>query len=273
MTLERPTPTHPTGIASVTLRARDVPRLASFYGNALGLTVRAGATEDVADLSVGDDILLRLRRTDARRPDRRTAGLFHTAFLLADRASLAAWLHAASARNVPIIGASDHGVSEAVYLADPEGNGIEVYVDRPEADWRDAAGRLRMPSNALDVADLLAAAKEPWTEASARTRVGHVHLSVGNIAAAETFWTKEMGLAVTTRYPGAAFLAWGGYHHHVAINNWGLRGAPVPSDDAPGLAAITFRGEASLMEALRDPGTGARLTTASADQPLSVQPA
>lgn len=273
MTTERPTPVHPTGIASVTLRVRDVPKLASFYGDAIGLTVLAGATGDAADLSTGDNVLVRLRRTDARRPERRTAGLFHTAFLLPDRAALASWLHTATPRKVPVIGASDHGVSEAVYLADPEGNGIEIYADRPEAGWRDAAGRLRMPSDALDVADLLAARGEPWKEAPIGTRIGHVHLSVGDVAAAVTFWTGRMGLSLSTRYPGAAFLGWNGYHHHIAINNWGVRGAPLPAEDASGLAAIAFQGGALPVEGLRDPGTGAWLTTASADQPMSVQPA
>jgi len=266
------TPTHPTGIASVTLSVRDVAQLASFYCKALGLTVRAGATEDAADLGTGEALLVRLRRTKARRPDRRTAGLFHAAFLLPDRAALAAWLRTATEREVPVVGASDHGVSEAVYLADPEGNGVEVYADRPEASWRDAAGRLRMPSDRLDIADLLAVKGEPWVAAPAGTRIGHVHLSVSNIATTETFWTGEMGLSVTTRYPGAAFFGWGGYHHHIAVNNWAVRSAPVPADDAPGLAAITFQGGALLREALRDPGTRARLTTASVDQPLSVHP-
>lgn len=273
MTPERPTPAHPTGIASVTLRVRDVPRLAAFYGGALGLSLRAGATEESADLGTGVDVLLRLRRTEARRPDRRTTGLFHCAFLLPDRAALAAWLRTAAARDVAVVGASDHGVSEAVYLADPEGNGIEVYADRPKTGWRDAAGRLRMPSDPLDVADLLAVTGELWTRAPAGTRIGHVHLSVGNTAAAETFWTGPMGLSVSTRYPGATFLGWGGYHHHIAVNDWGVRGAPLPAEDAPGLAAIAFRGGTLPMDARRDPGTGAWLTRAAADQPPSVQPA
>lgn len=273
MTPERPNAAYPTCISSVTLRVRDVPRVAAFYGGAIGLTVLAGATEDAVDLGTDDEILLCLRRTDARRPERRTAGLFHTAFLLPDRATLASWLRTATSRNMPVIGASNHGVSEAVYLTDPEGNGIEIYADRPEAGWRDAAGRLRMPSDALDVADLLAARGEPWTGAPVGTRIGHVHLSVRDIAAAESFWTGRMGLSVTTRYPDAAFLGWDGYHHHIAVNNWGVRGAPSPAEDAPGLAAIAFQGAALPAAGLRDSGTGAWLTTASADQPLSVQPA
>lgn len=263
MTQDQPDAFHPTGIAAVMLRVRDVARLAAFYEITVGLTVLPGATADAADLGTDEDVLLRLCRTDEYRPEHRTGGLFHTAFLLPHRAALAAWLRSATDRKVPVIGASDHGVSEAVYLADPEGNGIEIYADRPKTGWRDAAGRLRMPSDPLDAADLLAERGTAWTRAPAGTRIGHVHLSVGDVAGAERFWTGQMGLSVTTRYPGATFLGWDGYHHHVAVNAWGVRAAPVPAVDAPGLAAIAFRGWPLSLEGLRDPGTGAVLSAAS----------
>jgi catechol 2,3-dioxygenase len=228
----------PAHIASVTLTVRDLPRVAAFYRDVLGLDAAIDA--DSATLAAADGtVLLRLvADPDARPPAAGAAGLFHTAFLLPSRVDLARWVVHAQSRETQVEGASDHRVSEAIYLSDPEGNGIEVYVDRPRALWpRDGAG-VAMATDPLDgpslMAELRAVTEAPAWRFPAEGRIGHVHLKVGDLAAAEAFYTTELGMEVMARYPGAAFLSWGGYHHHVAVNVWRSRGGPAA---APGREA------------------------------------
>ena len=145
----------------------------------------------------------------------------------------------------PLDGAADHSVSEAVYLSDPEGNGVEVYADRPRAQWRwDAAPegrRVEMANKPLDAAGLLReGGGTPWTGAPDGTRVGHVHLRVGDVAEARHFYGDVLGLNVTASWPGAVFLSTGGYHHHLAANAWRSSGAGPRDPRRAGLAAVTF---------------------------------
>jgi catechol 2,3-dioxygenase len=144
---------------------------------------------------------------------------------------------------VPVSGASDHGVSEAIYLSDPEGNGVEIYADRQASSWTWINGTVDMVSEALDFDSLIAAseAAEPWKGAPAGTTIGHVHLQVGAIAPAEAFYAEELGLDITCRYPGATFFATNGYHHHIATNIWNSRGAEKRSYPSTGLAEIELR--------------------------------
>ncbi|MEM7709955.1 MAG: VOC family protein, partial [Pseudomonadota bacterium] len=202
------TDTDPRGIASITLRAREVLHLAAFYQDVLGLVPISTPTADAADLGVGGRTLLRLRRADVTTPPGRVAGLFHAAYLMPDRPALASWLHEAIARDLPIVGASDHGVSEAIYLTDPEGNGIEVYADRDRSTWRCTRGDLQIPSDPLDLAALLDARERPWESAPADLKLGHIHLATGDIAASEQVWTRRMGHMVMHRHPDAVFLGW-----------------------------------------------------------------
>lgn len=237
------TPHQPFAIERVALTVHDLDRVAAFYEQALGLDllVRDG---DVARLGAGGRALLELRRDPAaRRRTPREAGLFHTAFLLPARADLARWTRHAIKTRRRVLGASDHAVSEALYLADPEGNGIEIYADRPQAAWRHTAAGLEMPSEALDLEDLLAAAPAgaDWAGAPAGTSIGHVHLQVGQIAEAEAFYAGTLGLAITCRYPGGSFFAADGYHHHVATNVWNTRGAGPRSFPVTGLADVEIR--------------------------------
>jgi catechol 2,3-dioxygenase len=134
-------------------------------------------------------------------------------------------------------------VSEAIYLADPDGNGIEIYRDRPRDEWPVEDGRLRMGTDPLDLEDLLAAAGEaPWTGLPEGTRIGHVHLHVANLEAAEQFYAAGLGFDVMQRYGGTAvFLSAGGYHHHVAVNTWAGVGAPAPPPGAIGLKHVVIR--------------------------------
>lgn len=234
----------PAYIQDVTLTVRDLDRVGRFYAEVLGLTLReTSAFEHVLESADGAALLRLKRRADLppARPDE--PGLFHVAFLLPSRAHLARWVVHAQTLGVALEGASDHLVSEAVYLSDPEGNGVEVYVDRPRASWpRDGEG-VPMATNPLDGRGLLAEAGEnagPWTF-PAGGRIGHVHLKVGDLAAAEAFYRDELGLAVMARYPGAVFLSWGGYHHHIALNVWRSRGAAARQGEGAGLAEIGVR--------------------------------
>jgi len=171
--------------------------------------------------------------------DRRQAGLFHTAFLMPTRADLARWLRYASDEGIQLQGASDHIVSEALYLADPEDNGIEVYVDRPIARWLDASGNMQMSTDPLDVQDLLGAAGDrPYAGFPEKGTVGHVHLRVGDTEAADRFYSDVLGMVSNVDYPGASFYGSGGYHHQLAGNVWNSRGAGRRPTGMAGLDGI-----------------------------------
>ncbi len=188
----------------------------------------------------GPSAPLLVLHTDAAAPARnpRDAGLFHTAFLLPTRADLARWLAHALRLGVPLQGASDHIVSEAIYLADPEGNGIEVYADRPVSHWRDARGQVRMATEPLDAQGLLAAGTGDWAGFPAGGIIGHVHLQVGDTGVADQFYRDIMGFDIASRYPGASFFGSGGYHHHLAGNIWNSRHAGARPACALGLDTI-----------------------------------
>jgi catechol 2,3-dioxygenase len=230
----------PLHAASVTLAVRDLGGVAAFYQRLLGLRPLPGAATGRLTLAAGDRPLLHLVHAPAARLESgREPGLFHTAFLLPDRAALAAWLHHAAALGVPLQGASDHGVSEAIYLSDPEGNGIEVYADRPRAAWPMAGDGVAMFTHRLDLRALMAEAPGPATP-DAATVVGHVHLRANDVPAAEAFYT-ALGLAAMQRMPQATFLASGGYHHHVAANTWASGGAARRPAGLTGLLEMELR--------------------------------
>jgi catechol 2,3-dioxygenase len=179
--------------------------------------------------------------------------LFHTAFLLPERRDLADWVRHARRTSLAIEGASDHLVSEAIYLSDPEGNGIEIYMDRPRSSWKSDGTGVAMATLPLDGASLLAepATAGPWRFPDAG-RIGHVHLKVGDLAAAEAFYRAELGLDVMARYPGAVFLGWGGYHHHIALNVWASKGAPARTADLAGLAEIALTADGTAPWAMTE---------------------
>ena len=229
----------PLRIGRVALTVHDLDRVGAFSQEALGLQRIAGDANSLR-LGAGATVLVELRRDpDAPRASTREAGLFHTAFLLPARTDLGRWLTHAARTRLPIQGASDHLVSEAVYLADPEGNGIEVYADRPRAEWRWADGAIVMATEALDVQGLMADGDgEAWRGAPEGTTVGHVHLQVGAIPAADAFYGTLLGFALTCRYPGASFFGAGGYHHHFGANVWNSRGARMRPERTTGLAEV-----------------------------------
>jgi catechol 2,3-dioxygenase len=245
------------------LAVRDLDRVARFYCDVIGLVPIEHDAERVL-LGAGDVGFLELvHRPHARPDDPSSAGLFHHAFLLPSRHDLARWLRHATARGQALDGASDHLVSEAIYLSDPEGNGIEVYADRPPDAWRWQDGRIQMATIRLDLPSLLASLDEaavPWRSAPEGTRIGHVHLRVGDTETAERFYTASLGLAVTTHYPEATFLSWSGYHHHIAANTWRSAGAGPRDPDMAGLLAITLEGSDGTAMSLSDPwGTALRI--------------
>lgn len=218
--------TTPMRIGIVRLKVRDLARVSDFYQRVLGLRPLATGDETVT-LGTGETPLLELAGDTSLAPrDPRAAGLFHTAFLLPSRADLAGWLAFVTEARVPLHGASDHVVSEAVYLADPEGNGIEVYADRPPSRWRTADGEIQMTTERLDVHDLLGeAGTAEWAGFPEDGSIGHVHLQVGDTAEAERFYRDVLGFEVASRYPGASFFGSGGYHHQLAGNVWNSRRA------------------------------------------------
>jgi catechol 2,3-dioxygenase len=174
----------------------------------------------------------------ARPPDPQATGLFHMAILVPTRRDLALALVRLAQARWPLSGASDHLVSEAIYLRDPEGNGIEIYSDRPREEWQRTGDTIAIDTLPLDLEDVMRELKgdpgEPGPMAP-ETRMGHVHLKVADLAEAEAFYVGVLGFDVTARVPGALFVSAGGYHHHVGFNVWSSRGGPPPTPGSRGL--------------------------------------
>ncbi|HWF50754.1 MAG TPA: VOC family protein [Solirubrobacteraceae bacterium] len=237
-------PIHPdTGVGEIRLTVSDLARSREFYERALGL--RATEQDDGAlALGVDGEAPLIELTGDAAAPPRpqRTTGLFHLAVLLPTRRELALAIRRLVEARIPLDGASDHLVSEALYLHDPDGNGIEIYRDRPRAEWPHAGGSLEMATLPLDLEDIItelppASAKD--AVAPAGTRMGHVHLQVSNLDEAEAFYSGVLGFDVTVKgYPGALFVSAGGYHHHIGLNTWQSLGAGAPPEGAIGLRSF-----------------------------------
>jgi catechol 2,3-dioxygenase len=229
----------PLRIGTVALTVRDLQKMSRFYQQVIGLTsIERGA--GIERLGVSGTILLELRHDPAAPlADHRAPGLFHLALLLPSRADLGQWLRQAVEKRIGLQGASDHGVSEAIYLGDPEGNGIEIYTDSPSADWTWNNGAIAMKTDHLNIDDLLMSATPArWERLPEGSVVGHVHLQVGAIAPAEAFFGKVLGFDTTARVPGGSFFGSGGYHHHLAANIWNSRGAPVRTGPTTGLANV-----------------------------------
>jgi catechol 2,3-dioxygenase len=243
-----------TSIGAVRLAVADLDDVADFYRGAIGLRplepkqskiVRLGTGEDAAPLVelVGDP-------SAPPRP-RHTTGLYHLAILVPTRADLARALQRVADAGWRLTGAADHLVSEALYLSDPEGNGIEIYRDRPREQWRYRDGAIQMSTEPLDLDGVLGelSREDAGAGMPAGTRMGHVHLNVADLTAAETFYSGALGFDVTVRgYPGALFVSAGGYHHHIGLNTWTGEGAPPPPPLSRGLRWFEIRlpGEAQL---------------------------
>ncbi len=260
--------TETLSIPSLTLRVRSLDRSGEFYVRKLGFfIVHHGHERLELGVEPGGAPLLTIIPGAERAAPREAAGLFHAALLLPSREALASWLSFAAAQGIEFEGFSDHGVSEAIYLSDPDGIGLEIYTDRPRSEWPTAHGELAMTTRPLAIRPLLERAR-PTSAPLAGGRWGHLHLRVTDLARSEAYYRTTLGLDVTqSSYLGARFLAAGGYHHHLGINTWGRPTLPSPSD-AAGLADAVFaRVSATVEEMHTDPdGIALRVT------PLSPSP-
>jgi catechol 2,3-dioxygenase len=251
-------------LGPVHLTVTDLDRSVGFYQHSLGL--RLDRREDpVAALGTGEgDLVVLHQEPGARRPGRH-AGLYHYALLYPSREELGRAVQRLAATSTPISGASDHGVSEAIYLPDPDGNGIELYADRPREAWPPAppGERVGMFTRALDVEGLLAtvAGEPPVRHAGPGLRMGHVHLHVGDVHAASDFYTGVLGFEPMATYPGALFVAAGGYHHHVGLNTWRGEGIGPAPDGTVGLREWTIVLPADALATIRE-----RLAAAGPDE-------
>jgi catechol 2,3-dioxygenase len=227
-------------LSQLSLRVADLQRSVDFYAGSLGFVVQA-STGPVARLGVdarGPDCLELREHRGARPAAPGATGLFHGALLLPNRRALGAWLGFAASRGVGFDGFADHGVSEALYLADPDGNGLEFYADRPRDQWPWAGGELAMYTRPLDVRELIATGGQAGEQPLANASWGHLHLRVADLGAATRFYERELRIAVTQgSFPGACFLAADGYHHHLGLNAWGgPQRAPFPDEAGLGEA-------------------------------------
>ena len=236
-----------TTVGTVALTVSDLDRAGAFYERVLGLTPHELEDGRLA-LGVADDPTLVTLQGDSTAPalNVRTTGLFHLAIVTPSRRELAHALARLAGARWPLSGASDHLVSEALYLNDPDGNGIEIYRDRDRGEWRtDDDGQLAMATLRLDLqslADELTDAPAVPDRLPAGTRMGHVHLQVSDIDAAEDFYRGVLGFDVTVRgYPGALFVSAGGYHHHIGLNTWNSAGSAPPAPGAVGLRSFDVR--------------------------------
>lgn len=232
---------HPaTHMGAVGLIVANLDRSLQYYQHNIGLRI-VRREEGRAWLGASDVVLLDLTEQPGARPVQRgRTGLYHFALLLPNRKELARTLRRLIDTQTPLSGMSDHGVSEAIYLSDPDGHGIELYRDRPRAEWPQPGGDLRMTVDPLDVRGLLAevgAGRIRWEGIHPDTTMGHVHLHVASLAEAETFYCGVIGFELMQRFHGqASFVAAGGYHHHLGLNVWAGVGAPPPPADAARLA-------------------------------------
>ena len=246
-------------IGHVSLTVSSLDRSIAFYRDALGFTEsrREGRT---AYLAAGEGpTLVALHEMPSAIPKpRRSAGLFHVAILVPSRAALGRSLRRLADRRWPLSGASDHLVSEALYLSDPDGLGIEIYRDRPRETWRVSNAEVIMATDPLDLENLHdePGAEAVWTGLETGTVIGHVHLHVPHLSTAEEFYCGRVGFQPTLRgYPGALFVAAGGYHHHLGLNVWTGIGAPPPPENAVGLRSFTIESAAIEPSEIRDPDT------------------
>jgi catechol 2,3-dioxygenase len=234
-----------TQVGLLALTVADLGRSLKFYTDVFGfaLLAREGAN---ATLSAGGRPLLLLTEHAGAAPwphDRYGyTGLYHFAILAPSRADLGRWLRHWLEQGMPLPGQGDHLVSEALYISDPDGNGIEIYRDRPRAEWAWVNGRVRMAADPVDIHGVLAegdGAGQAWDGLPAGTRLGHMHLQVGDIATARAFYCGVLGFDLVAEMPKALFVSAGGYHHHIGMNTWHSQGAQPAPEGTAGLRFYT----------------------------------
>ena len=253
-------------ITGIHLRTRALAPSVEFYTRQLGFTLagESGSRVQLATAPGQPPILTITERHDAVQPPSDAAGLFHAALLFSSRSGLGSWLRFAAAQDIDFEGFSDHGVSEAIYLSDPDGNGLEFYADRPRSAWPWNGPELAMTTRPLDVRDLLAAATITPASPLADAAWGHLHLRVTDLDRSEAYYCRAFGMDVMQRsFPGARFLAADGYHHHLGLHTWGGPRVSQPAN-AVGLVDATFsrRGQATESMLVDPDGIHIRLQSA-----------
>jgi len=239
----------------VQLTVGDLDRSVGFYERSLGLKVHQREAGSAVMGAEGGIDLLELKEIKGAKKYGRTTGLYHFAILVPSRLELARFLRNLAETQTPVEGFSDHLVSEAIYLSDPDGNGIEVYRDRPRTDWVDRQGKFRMGTDPLDLDDVLReleAHPEPWTGMDKGTVMGHVHLHVRDIPEALKFYGEVVGFDLMMNMGSALFVSAGGYHHHVGLNVWAGVGAPPPPENSVGIRhfIVNIPGQAEVDKVL-----------------------
>jgi catechol 2,3-dioxygenase len=227
-------------VGEVNLKVKDLESALTFYQNIMGFQVLEKTDRQAALSTDGKTTLVTLEQPENVIPkEGRMSGLYHFAILLPSRADLSVFLRHFLGTGYGL-GAADHYVSEALYITDPDGNGIEVYRDRPSKEWTWKDGLVDMATEELDGNSILAESDAEWKGLPAGTVMGHIHLHVGDLKKAEEFYTKGLGFEVVSHYPQAVFLSTGRYHHHIAINTWQGVGAPTPPPNSVGLNWYTL---------------------------------
>jgi catechol 2,3-dioxygenase len=246
----------PTAIGAIALRVADVDAMTRFYSQTIGLQ-HLRDEENARIMGAGERALIALIPSPDGVPAPRTTGLFHLALRIPERHQLAQVLAHFAQSRTPLQGLSDHIVSEAIYLADPEGNGIEIYWDKPQTYWYDTGGKMQMDTLPLNTDDLfaeLAQSGVQWTGLPDGTDMGHIHLRVADVARARRWYEETLGMQTMFDMGSAAFLSYDGYHHHVGINAWG--GRTPPPANALGLDHfVLHRALSDTPATLTDPDT------------------
>jgi catechol 2,3-dioxygenase len=236
-------------LGTVELKVLDLEREVEFYER-FGLS-RLTSDSQTATFGAGSEPLLRLKALkDGRERPRHSAGLYHFAVLLPGEEELGGFLRRSLEERLPLTGTAEHFVSQALYFDDPEGNGIEVYADRPRTEWQYPAGHLRIGTEHLDFERLLQIAARPQAKFSAGTVLGHMHLNVGDLDRSQSFYA-SMGMEVMAEAGHVMrFMSWDGYHHHLGINLLEGRGAAPVERNVRGLESFGAR---RINDALTDP--------------------
>lgn len=231
-----------TFVSQVALRVNNIVKSLRFYEEVLGFQVLTRSNTKAVLTANGTTPLVTLEQLSRPEPKQeRKTGLYHFALLLPSRADLGEVIRHLVKTAYPLQGASDHLVSEAIYLADPDGNGIEIYRDRSNANWEWSDNEVKMATLPLDAQAVLAEAKnEKWAGLPSHTVMGHIHLHVADLEETKVFYEK-LGFDVVSKFPNQAlFMSTGRYHHHIGVNIWNGRGADAPSESSPGMKYFTI---------------------------------
>ncbi len=231
-------------IYSVDLNVENLGGMTTYYRDNIGLSVLE-ESENYVSLGIQADqkVLVNLIKTDSKNSQTKKAGLFHTAFLVPERRDLGNILFALLQKEVAIEGASDHGYSEALYLTDPEGNGIEIYRDKPREEWDiQSDGTIKGVTEQMDAEGVLASRDDQFVNLFPEgTSIGHVHLSAADLSKSQHFYIDVLGMSLKYEFgPQARFIAAGGYHHHIGLNTWMGSNIPVREKDDLGLTRFTL---------------------------------